>query len=390
MNESKSNVPNMYQTIPAVAALNRVPGFEPMKLLRPAKSRKSDEKVLKLALPYKKLWFRLAHPKGRIMVNRLKITEQMAVYEAQVYLDRCDVVPVSNFTASCERDDAVKNDYIKEAQEEAINEALSLAGFGLQFADVEMTKEAEHFGSEIPLSALPKEAPIQETNVVTPVVEQSKNLMKVTEAVENKLPVEAEENKLLVSPVMKNQAISEQNEDDLPIAPDEKTAVEEEKLPVEPAEQSLQQERKPDMTVEKMQSVQPTQQTQTNDSEEKLSAAQRAMQILKGGRNSGSIDSVTPASEVKSEEVKEAEIPKYTKSTPVPEILKLMTFEEAQKVVVDVGTCNGKTIQEVANTRPAVLKYYQFGGYKGGNNILIAAATMMYNHLESQKMEKAG
>ena len=57
MNESKSKVPNMYQTIPAVAALNRVPGFEPMKLLRPARSRKTNEKVLKLALPYKKLWF---------------------------------------------------------------------------------------------------------------------------------------------------------------------------------------------------------------------------------------------------------------------------------------------------------------------------------------------
>ena len=48
MNESKSNVPNMYQTIPAVAALNRVPGFEPMKLLRPAKSRKTNEKVFQI------------------------------------------------------------------------------------------------------------------------------------------------------------------------------------------------------------------------------------------------------------------------------------------------------------------------------------------------------
>ena len=114
------------------------------------------------------------------------------------------------------------------------------------------------------------------------------------------------------------------------------------------------------------------------------------MQILQGRGTVGSAQSVTPAEAVKSEEVKAAEPSKYTKNTPVPEILKLMTFEEAQNVVVDVGTCNGKTILEVANTRPAILKYFQFGGYKGGNNILIAAATIMYNHLESQKMEKAG
>ena len=113
------------------------------------------------------------------------------------------------------------------------------------------------------------------------------------------------------------------------------------------------------------------------------------MQILQGRGIVGSAQSVTPASAVKSEEVKATEPSKYTQSTPVPEILKLMTFEEAQNVVVDVGTCNGKTILEVANTRPAILKYFQFGGYKGGNNILIAAATIMYNHLESQKMEKA-
>ena len=347
MNESKSNVPNMYQTIPAVAALNRVPGFEPMKFLRPAKSCKTGEKVLKLALPYKKLWFLLAHPKGRIMVNRLRITEKMAIYEAQVYLDRSDTEPISNFTACCTFNSEIKNNYVKEAQEEAINEALSLAGFGLQFADVEMTKEAEQFGSEIPMSAVQKQ-PVNNIPVNKPVI-------KTAEPVEEKLPVEVkeeEEKELPVAPVME-KPVEEESEDSLPIASDETTEQEE--------------------------------------SQDKPSATQRAMQILQGRGNIANFNSTTPpVSAVKTEEVKAAEPPKYTKSTPVPEILKLMTFEEAQNVVVDVGTCNGKTIQEVANTRPAVLKYYQFGGYKGGNNILIAAATIMYNHLESQKMVKAG
>ena len=77
------------------------------------------------------------------------------------------------------------------------------------------------------------------------------------------------------------------------------------------------------------------------------------------------------------------EIKSGTKATEI-------TLEEAQKVVVDTGTCVGRTIQEVADTRPATLKYFQFGGYKGGNNILIAAATIMYKHLESQRLGKAG
>lgn len=349
MNESKSNVPNMYQTIPAVAALNRVPGFEPMKLLRRTRSHKSNEIVLKLALPYKKLWYRLAYPKGRIRLNRLCLTEQMAIYEAQVYLDRSDTEPISSFTARCERNDAEKNDYIKDAQEEAINEALSLAGFGLQFADVEMTKEAERFGSEIPLSAVPKQP-------------QVKPIVNAEEPVEEKLPVEtAEETELPVNTDTESRIVAEEIEESLPIAPAEMPAKEEVKQPMETAEPQ----------------------------QDKLNATQRAMQILQGRGNVGSVNSATPTA-IRREPANEPVSAKYARNTPVPEILKLMTFEEAQRVVVDVGTCNGKTIQEVADTRPATLKYFQFGGYKGGNNILIAAATIMYNHLESQRMEKAG
>lgn len=373
MNESKSNVPNMYQTIPAVAALNRVPGFEPMKLLRRTRSRKSNEIVLKLALPYKKLWYRLAYPKGRIRLNRLCLTEQMAIYEAQVYLDRSDTEPISSFTARCERNDAEKNDYIKDAQEEAINEALSLAGFGLQFADVEMTKEAERFGSEIPMSAIPTQTTsMPEVNVQEKEkqsvrksvnnIPDMKPIVKAEKPVEEKLPVEpAEETELPVTTDTESRVVAEESEESLPIAPAEIPAKEEVKQPAEPAEPQ----------------------------QDKLTATQRAMQILQGRGNVGSVNSATPTA-IRREPANEPVSIKYTRNTPVPEILKLMTFEEAQRVVVDVGTCNGKTIQEVADTRPATLKYFQFGGYKGGNNILIAAATIMYNHLESQRMEKAG
>ncbi len=90
----------MYESIPAVAELNKVPGFNPLKLLRRVISPDNGEMVLQLDLPYKKLWFRLANPKGRIRLNALRITEQMAIYEAQVFLERTDENPIGSFTSS--------------------------------------------------------------------------------------------------------------------------------------------------------------------------------------------------------------------------------------------------------------------------------------------------
>ena len=345
----------------------------------------------------------MAHPKGRIRVERVKLTDQIAIYEALVYLDRNDTEPISNFTASCIYNSAVKNNYIKDAQEEAINEALSIAGIGSQFADVEMTKEAERFGSEFPMSALPEAKPTPQTapkptvsmvkpqQPINPVANNTpviKSVIKTEEPVEEKLPIDVEEKtELPVSPNSKVQNMGVPSKDALPISPMETAAREEMKLPVEPAVQNVQQEKSM-QAVLPMQSSQPP---QANESQGILSATQKAMQILQGKANITNIAPATPpVAAVKPEEVKEAVPPKYTKNTPVPEIMELMTLEEAQKVVVDTGTCVGRTIQEVADTRPATLKYFQFGGYKGGNNILIAAATIMYKHLESQRLGKAG
>lgn len=78
---------------------------------------------------------------------------------------------------------------------------------------------------------------------------------------------------------------------------------------------------------------------------------------------------------------------RYTPDMPVEEIVKLMTFEEAGKVVVDTGVCKGQTIAEVAERRPPSLKFYLYGGYRGDNNILRAAAQIM---LDSLAVKKAG
>lgn len=77
--------------------------------------------------------------------------------------------------------------------------------------------------------------------------------------------------------------------------------------------------------------------------------------------------------------------PRYTPDMPVEEIVSLMTLEEAGKVVVDTGVSKGQTVAEVAERRPPSLKYYRYGGYKGPNNILRAAAQVMLDSMEGQK-----
>ena len=97
MSEKKHQVTSLYEGIPAVAELNKVQGFDPRKLLRRTVSRTGKEEVLKLDLRYKKLWFRLAYPNGRLKLNALRITEQLAIMEARVYLDRSDAEPISSY-----------------------------------------------------------------------------------------------------------------------------------------------------------------------------------------------------------------------------------------------------------------------------------------------------
>ena len=127
--------PMLYATNAAVASLNHVSGFDPLKFLRRTTSRKTGEDVMRLDLRYKKLWFRLACPTGRLKLNALRITEKMAIFEAKVYSDREDAEPLSSYVANCTLDATPGGLYVEAAQEEALDTALSNAGFGIQFSE---------------------------------------------------------------------------------------------------------------------------------------------------------------------------------------------------------------------------------------------------------------
>ena len=302
----------LYTTNATVASLNHVPGFDPLKFLRRTISRKTGEDVMRLDLRYKKLWFRLACPTGRLKLNALRITEKMAIFEAKVYRDREDTEPLSSYVANCTLDTTPGGLYVEAAQEEALDTALSNAGFGIQFADV--GSESEEYGSEMPVGAkaeIPK--PVQTKAEVAESVQKQAETVKSAKAD----PLDA---------IMA---------DDMPV----------------PEQVTAEVVEKPKTVV--LESVQAVQ---------------------------------TPAEPPQNVIVLEQEPPAaaYTQSTPVEEICRQMTYEQAQNVIVDCGTCKGWTLAQVADRRAASLRWY-VKGYQGENNILRAAAAIIWDSLQEKQ-----
>ena len=302
----------LYTTNATVAALNHVSGFDPLKFLRRTTSRKTGEDVMRLDLRYKKLWFRLACPTGRLKLNALRITEKMAIFEAKVYRDREDAEPLSSYVANCTLDTTPGGLYVEAAQEEALDTALSNAGFGIQFADV--GSESEEYGSEMPVGAkaeIPK--PVQTKAEVAESVQKQAETVKSAKAD----PLDA---------IMA---------DDMPV-PEQVTAE----------------------VVEKPKTV-------------VLESVQSAQTPPEPTQNVIVLEQEPPAAA-------------YTQSSPVEEIRRQMTYEQAQNVIVDCGTCKGWTLAQVADRRPASLRWY-VKGYQGENNILRAAAAIIWDSLQEKQ-----
>lgn len=308
----------LYTTNATVAALNHVSGFDPLKFLRRTTSRKTGEDVMRLDLRYKKLWFRLACPTGRLKLNALRITEKMAIFEAKVYRDREDAEPLSSYVANCTLDTTPGGLYVEAAQEEALDTALSNAGFGIQFADV--GSESEEYGSEVPVGAKAEIAkPVQ---VKTELAEPAQKQPEVVKTVQEE-------------PIKANDPLDAIMADDMPV----------------PEQVTAEVVEKPKTVV--LESVQPAQ-TQAEPPQNVIVLEQKP-----------------PAAA-------------YTQSTPVEEICRHMTYEQAQNVIVDCGTCKGWTLAQVADRRAASLRWY-VKGYQGENNILRAAAAIIWDSLQEKQ-----
>ena len=120
--------------------LNKVEGFDPRRYMRIIGQEGQAGKYY-LDVAFRKLWFRLKYPEGKIVKKILKLTDQVAIVEARVYLHRND--SEENFIANAlaqkyrTEDGQFGNKFVELAETAAVGRALSDAGFGLQFADKE-------------------------------------------------------------------------------------------------------------------------------------------------------------------------------------------------------------------------------------------------------------
>lgn len=115
----------LFNAVPVISELNRVAGFDPLKFLK--KTARGHE----LELRYKKLWFRLKYPAGRTRLTPLRITDQLAIIEAKVFFDKDDADPASSYIATMTQENAPAGLYIQAAEHDALDMALTNAGFGI-------------------------------------------------------------------------------------------------------------------------------------------------------------------------------------------------------------------------------------------------------------------
>lgn len=140
MNKMTLNSASMYDEVAEINQLNRVEGFDPRKYMRLIQTQGQPGRYY-LDVAYRKLWFRLRYPEGKVVRKLIRLTEQVAIVEARVYLNRND--PEDGFISNAfaqkyqSDDDRFGNKYVELAETAAVGRALSDAGFGLQFADKE-------------------------------------------------------------------------------------------------------------------------------------------------------------------------------------------------------------------------------------------------------------
>ncbi len=294
----------MYESIPVVSELNRVQGFDPLKFLRRTKQGERN-----LDLKYKKLWFRLKYPTGRIKLSALKITDQLAIIEARVYFDKNDTQPKASFIAQRDAKTTPGGLYIEYAQHAAIDQALSDAGFGIQFTNPSENGEA----TPIVKAVVEEAAPVE-----TVVVSEAKNAVDETVAYTE-------------VGVSGGEAVAE-------------TVV-----------------------------------TETVDTVEVNNTGSANVTTVVNA-----VEAETEGEEVEADADEIVSSVAYTADMPVEDICSMMTVEEAGNVIVPIGTCKDWTMSQVADRRPASLKWY-INGYSGNDNILRAAATIMQSTLDLQK-----
>ena len=438
------NIPNdaLIHTVPAAAQLRQVPGFQPLKYLRERTSQKTGRTVLKLDLPYKRLWFRLACPNGRMLLNPLRITDQLAIYEAMIYTEKEDSQPLTRVTATATVSEAPNGKYIEFAQDSALDEALENAGFGIQLCDLIEGAGRSGHGSEVIIdtdamrqaAAAAKSEKNETRNAIpthTPGAAQPQGPVRAAAPVPARTPVQTAAPAPVQAPVQTTapapaqapvqaaapapvQAPVQATAPAPAQAPARTTAPAPVHAPVQaaapapvqaqtsapaptqnpapvktpvqpPVEAALQN---PVNTV-KPSAVQAPSETAQAAQNADNSKAQNAAADTQGEQRQVVIPFPTPAPVEEAPAMPQttaqaAPSANYTADMTVEEIVQRMTLDEAKAVVVTSGTCKGWTLAQVMERRLASLRFYVCS--PSVDNVLKAAAQIV---LEAAQ-QKAG
>ena len=328
MSEVMNNQAAMYDSVEAVHNLNSVEGFNPRDFMRVIQGEGESARYY-LDVAFRKLWFRLKYPEGRISKRLLKLENDMAVIEARVYLNYRDAE--ENFVANAfshkfrADDSQFGSKYVELAETAATGRALADAGFGLQFADCEKDTDPEVADAPFEPCFLQGERADAESTV-TDVIDGAGTM-----ADENNLPGQHQIEEYLDEP-----------------AAGQVTPV---------LRQNVAVQRKPPAVIP--------------GTEGRKSAAAPAM--IPGGIPA----QASPAPQQKTGAI--------DKKLPVEQIYAMLDRDTAAAVVINVGYCRGKTLGQIAVEKPDSLEWY-VNQYNGPDNLLRAAA----KYLIDSALQKAG
>ena len=309
----------VHNTEGTVYELNKVRGFDPMKYAL------NTENGAVLDLPHQKLWFRLKHPNGRIRYFIQKLSDNVSAVEARVFFDRRDSEPVANHIVSGV--DITDNNAVAQAQRTAAGNALSDAGFGLQFvsANSDTPKVIKDTSKKVVTKPQTDAAP----KMVTEKPQQAKDLKPVVTEQPEQKPAKAEDPLLSIVNTIENNGLKVN--------------------------------------------------TQTGEVVEEIPAEQTATESVD---TVSEVPNNTIVNEVVETPATEESTVSYDKDTPVEEICKVMSLEEAMNYVIEGGPYNGWKMSTLAERRPRNVLELTMEKYPVKNNILKAALKII---LDNQK-----
>lgn len=346
-------------------------GFDPRKLVKETADGAGGT-VLTLELRHKKTWFRLACPNGALVLAPLRVTDQMAIFEARLFADKDDRNPLASFTATRTAGKGGGGQYIRAAQDEALDEVLTNAGFGPEFCCLTLAE-----GLPRPRCVPGKQA----------------DAAPVKQADEAESSAQPEDEPKQVEPA---QAAQQAKADERPPAP----AGTADTTPAPPVEEP-KQAAPPVQTAPangRPAPVAPQPHSATVDAATAQKSALPPVVDIAAHQPAATEPAADPKPEpvpqaepAGQEAVQAADAPaSFTADMTVEQIYPLMTMEQARAIQAPSGIRKGWTLGQVADEAPASLKWYRHI-CPDADNITKAACQLLLDDLtQKETLKQAG